>query len=273
MTSNKTHYENLELPPTATADEIKKSFRALIARYHPDKVQHLGKEFQDMAADRAAELTEAYRILSDAGRRADYDRQLGTQQAAPPSQHASAPAAAPPTPQPAETPKPEGPPSTHGEPVRAPDTGTFRQERAVRDEYMRKATLSRFRHAVDAVGGGYDEEELRGFELAFVPKSKFFGRNKNPRLLGRFLTRVDGPAVMETWMQAGKWTTEDVCVFLLGSSLAPARELATAIAEQRRRSRSKVILIPVDARDWAAHIPTDAPDVAKSLLAKLKSGT
>ena len=274
--SNKTHYENLELPPTATAEEIKRSFRALIARYHPDKVQHLGKEFQDMAADRAAELTEAYRILSDAGRRADYDRMLGAAPAPssqPASQPASAPAQASPPVQPAEAPKSEGSPSTHGEPARPPDTGTFKQERAVRDEYMRKATLSRFRNAVDAVGGGYDEAELRGFELAFVPKSKLFGRNKNPRLLGRFISRVDGPAVTDTWAQAVKWTSEEVCVFLLGSSLAPARELATAIAEQRRKTRSKVTLIPVDARDWAAHVPTDAPGVVKDLLAKLKSGT
>ena len=263
MASNKTHYENLELPPTATAEEIKRSFRALIARYHPDKVQHLGKEFQDMAADRAAELTEAYRILSDAGRRAGYDHMLGTAPpAAPPSQPA---APAPPAQPPPETPKADEP---------LPSTGTFRQERAVRDEYMRKATLSRFRNAVNAVGGGYDEAELRGFELVFVPKSKFFGRNKNPRLLGRFVSKVDGSAVSDSWVQAGKWTTDDVCVFLLGSSLAPARELATAIAEQRRRSRaSKVTLIPVDARDWAAHIPTEAPDIVKVLLAKLKSGT
>src|SRR6185295_20294563 len=55
-------------------DEVKKAFRLQIARYHPDKVQHLGKEFQSMAADRAAERTEAYRILSDEGRRAEYDR-------------------------------------------------------------------------------------------------------------------------------------------------------------------------------------------------------
>jgi hypothetical protein len=92
-------------------------------------------------------------------------------------------------------------------------------------------------------------------------------------LLGRFLSQVDGPAVTEAWTQAGKWTEDDVCVFLLGSSLAPARELATAIAEQRRRSKSKVTLIPVDARDWSAHVPTDAPDVVKALLARVRGGT
>jgi curved DNA-binding protein CbpA len=268
--AQKTHYDHLELPPTASADEIKKSFRALIARYHPDKVQHLGKEFQDMAADRAAELTEAYRILSDPGRRADYDRMLG-----------AAPAAAPPPPSPAppvERPSAAPPKAEEGAPPHPPaqesrSDGTFKQERAVRDEYMRKATLTRFRNAVSAVGGGYDEAELRGFEFAFVPKAKFLSRNKNPRLLGRFVSKVDGASVADTWNDAGKWTSEDVCVFLLGSWLAPARELATAIAEQRKKSRSKVTLIPVDARDWAAHIPTDAPDVAKTLLTKLKSGT
>lgn len=255
----KSHYDNLELPPTATADEIKRSFRALIARYHPDKVQHLGKEFQDMAAGRAAELTEAYRVLSDETRRAEYDRTLNGAGAeplqAPPAPTASAPP----------------PRVVSDDPPR--DSTSFREERATRDEYMRKATLNRFKHAVDAVGGGYDQAELRGFEMAFVPKSKLFGKNKNPRLLGRFLSSVDGPAVADTWTQAGKWTTDDVCVFLLGSSLASARELATAIAEQRRRSKSKVTLIPVDARDWTAHVPTDAPDIAKTLIARLKGGT
>jgi len=277
----KTHYENLELPSTASAEEIKKSFRSLIARYHPDKVQHLGKEFQDMAADRAAELTEAYRILSDSGRRADYDRQLGAAppQAPPQHQH-TAPAAAPPPPvEPKAAAQAPGADAAHAPPKahEAPgsgkaDTKSFKEERQVRDEYLRKATLSRFRTAMTAVGG-YDEAQARGFEIAFVPKSKFLSKNKNPRLLGRFISRVDGGAVAETWSEAGKWTNDEVCVLLLGSSLAPARELAAAIAEQRKRSRSKVILIPVDARDWQAHIPTDAPDVAKNLLTRLKGGT
>lgn len=283
--AQKTHYENLELPQSASAEEIKRSFRTLIARYHPDKVQHLGKEFQDMAADRAAELTEAYRILSDQGRRGEYDRTLaaghaGPAHAAPAGTPAAAPTAAPPPVDrsaPYEAPRPRAeytppPPRPEEGPEGTPSAGSFKQERQVRDEYLRKATLSRFRTAVTAVGG-YDETQIKGFEIAFVPKAKFLSKSKKPRLLGRFISKVDGAAVAETWNEAGKWTSEEVCVLLLGSSLAPARELATAIQEQRKRKASNVTLIPVDARDWQAHIPTDAPDVAKNLLTRLKGGT
>ena len=68
----------LGVAPTASADEIKRAFRREIARYHPDKVQHLGHEFQGIAADKAAGLTQAYTTLSDASARVDYDAQLKT---------------------------------------------------------------------------------------------------------------------------------------------------------------------------------------------------
>src|SRR2546421_5639391 len=66
----------LSLPPDAPSDEIKKAFRREIARYHPDKVQHLGQEFQEMASGIAADLTEAYRILMDPALRAKYNDDL-----------------------------------------------------------------------------------------------------------------------------------------------------------------------------------------------------
>ena len=47
---SKTYFELLSLPTTATLDEIRRSFRREIAKYHPDKVQHLGEEFQEIAA-------------------------------------------------------------------------------------------------------------------------------------------------------------------------------------------------------------------------------
>ncbi len=71
-----THYDVLGIAPTASADEIKRTFRREIARYHPDKVQHLGQEFQGIAADKATELTRAYETLNDESSRADYDAQL-----------------------------------------------------------------------------------------------------------------------------------------------------------------------------------------------------
>jgi hypothetical protein len=59
----------------------------------------------------------------------------------------------------------------------------------------------------------------------------------------------------------------------MGTELAPAGELAGEIAAQRRKSRGgKLTLIPVDARVWDAHMPLDAPAIAKTLLARLKSG-
>jgi curved DNA-binding protein CbpA len=259
---SKSYYQLLDLPPTASSEDIKKAFRQQIARYHPDKVQHLGKEFQDMAADRAAELTEAYRILSNEGNRAEYDRTLGTAPAAP----AAPQAPPPPAQQPAKAEAPEAAPGASG------GRGAFHEERAGRDDYLRKATLNRFQHAVEAVAD-YDASSLRGFDLALIPKSKMFGRNKNPRLLGRYVSTVDGPAVTDAMAQAGKWSPDEICVFLLGAALAPASELAGAIAEQRKRNRAKVTLIPVDARDWGAYVPNDAPEVAKSLLTRLKRGT
>jgi curved DNA-binding protein CbpA len=270
------YYVLLEIAPSSTADEVKRAFRAQIAKYHPDKVQHLGKEFQAMAADRAAELTEAYRILSDEARRAEYDRALaedGVQAAvaAPPPASSTAASSAEPYVRPSAAPPP--PPGGHT----GPTGPQFRQERATRDEFVRKATVGRLRVALESVGGTYDEAEARGFDIALVPKKKLFSSNKNPRLLGRFVGTVDREAVADAWAQAAKWAgTDEACVLLMGTALAPSGELATEIGDQRKKhgkaGGGKLVLIPVDARDWDARMPIDAPPIAKTLLAKLKSG-
>jgi curved DNA-binding protein CbpA len=271
----KNYYELLEIAPDASAEEVKKSFRAQIARYHPDKVQHLGKEFQSMAADRAAELTEAYRILSDTARRAEYDRAFteggGAATTIVPDEPVTRQHQGTPEPHVASAPTP--PPST----AATPQGGQFREERATRDEFVRKATLSRLRQALAAVGGGYEDAQLRGFDLALTPKKKLFGSSKNPRLLARFVSMLDREAVGDAWTQASRWgdtKSDEVCVLLLGTALAPAGELAGEINEQRKKSRgAKLTLIPVDARIWNAHMPLDAPTIAKTLIARLKSGT
>jgi curved DNA-binding protein CbpA len=252
---------------------VKKSFRAQIAKYHPDKVQHLGKEFQAMAADRAAELTEAYRILSHADLRATYDATLVTS-GAPAVVLTAAPAAASTPPEPA-APRPI---VEDARPI-APGPSQFDQERARRDTFVRKATMDRFRQVFAQVAGaGYDEATVRGFDFASVPKSRLFGRGKGPALLGRFVSRADAPAVASAWGEAVRWNApsgDEICVILMSTALASPRELADAIHEQRRKSArgTKIItLIPVDSSVWDAHMPTDAPPVAKELLTRLRSG-
>jgi curved DNA-binding protein CbpA len=266
--SLKDYYRLLEIAAAATTDEVKRAFRLQIARYHPDKVQHLGQEFQAMAAERAAELTEAYRILSDDGRRAEYDRaRAASRPAGAPTPAAPADASSFAVGQPAAPPVEPEPPQPSGP--------QFQKERASRDEFVRKATINRLRSAIESVGSGYDETQVSGFDIAWVPKSKLFSRGKGPRLLGRFVACVDRDAVVDAWAQAGKTggSTDEVCVLLMGAAVAPAGELARAIAEQRRRQQgTRLTLIPVDARNWEAHMPLDAPGIAKTLLARLRTG-
>jgi DnaJ-class molecular chaperone len=53
-------YEVLEVPATATPNEIKSAYRRQIQKYHPDKVSSLGAELQSVAHKKTQEITAAY---------------------------------------------------------------------------------------------------------------------------------------------------------------------------------------------------------------------
>lgn len=60
-------YEVMQLSPSADAETISRVYRWLASRYHPDNLETGNSEL-------FIRLSEAYRILSDPERRADYDR-------------------------------------------------------------------------------------------------------------------------------------------------------------------------------------------------------
>jgi hypothetical protein len=43
--------------------DIKNKYREILSKYHPDKVQHLGPEFQELAETKTKEIVEAYQYF------------------------------------------------------------------------------------------------------------------------------------------------------------------------------------------------------------------
>ena len=68
MASTSSLYETLGVDKSASAEEIKKAYRRLARKYHPDINKEAGAE------DKFKEINAAYEILSDEKKRAQYDR-------------------------------------------------------------------------------------------------------------------------------------------------------------------------------------------------------
>jgi curved DNA-binding protein CbpA len=68
-TNGRDYYSLLEVPPTATLAQIKRAYRRLARKYHPDK-----NNGDPQAAERFKLIAEAYEVLSDPAQRQRYDR-------------------------------------------------------------------------------------------------------------------------------------------------------------------------------------------------------
>jgi curved DNA-binding protein len=78
--ASRDYYEALGVSPDASAEDIRRAYRSLARRYHPDVNKDPGAE------DRFKEISEAYDVLRDPEKRAQYDR-FGS--AGPPGQDAA----------------------------------------------------------------------------------------------------------------------------------------------------------------------------------------
>jgi hypothetical protein len=263
----KAFYDLLDVTPDASTEEIKRAFRREIAKYHPDKVEHLGKEFQEIAANKAAGLTRAYKTLTDPASRSQYDSEGDASETVTPRPSAPSPpppAAAPPQPSSGAADPPPG------------GASVFHQERVGANDLVQRATVMRFRTALTGEFQSWEEFSLPGFQVTCIPKAAFWTLKLPPRVVGRFVPQVDGAVLSETWTLASripKDSQRDLClIFLMGPAIAPAGELAAAIADARRKpTQTRLLMVPVNTRSWSAHVPMDAPPLIKSLLARLKS--
>ena len=59
-------YKILEIDKNATVDEIKKAYRRMAVKYHPDKVTHMGEEYKSAAKEKFQKVQEAYENIKKA---------------------------------------------------------------------------------------------------------------------------------------------------------------------------------------------------------------
>lgn len=71
MAQKRDYYKVLGVAPTAAPEDIRKAYRALSKKYHPD----LNPDLKMYSDEKMKELVEAYNILNDPQKRKDYDRQ------------------------------------------------------------------------------------------------------------------------------------------------------------------------------------------------------
>lgn len=240
--TEKSDYEVLDVAPTASFDEIRRAFRRAIGRYHPDKVQHLGVEFVDIAAARTAEITRAYRALCDRAARTNHDASV--------------------------------------EPKTVPPQGGsgLSVERAGANALVRRAALERWREALRRELGSCEDALMTGFDLAATsPQGALWGRGERMRVLVRVVDDLDAAAVRDSWAAARRHEPGGalgVCVFVLGPAVASPEALRQVVDDLYRRPARQsgtLSLIPVDIRTWSAHVPAHAPFLVAALLRRLRA--
>jgi hypothetical protein len=70
-----THYSVLEVPESATKEQIKQSYRTLLQVWHPDRFQH-NPTLRLKAEEKSKHINAAFDVLSDPVRRRQYDDRL-----------------------------------------------------------------------------------------------------------------------------------------------------------------------------------------------------
>src|SRR5690348_14946501 len=148
-----------------------------------------------MAAARASELTVAYKTLTSAALREEYDASLA---AGLPPPHLPQPPAD-------DLARPAAPRSEYAAPAPADGRSRFAGVRADRDVILKRAVTGRVLGIVESLYGTLETPSVRGFDLAMIPvaKARFLG-SPPPRVLIRVLESVDTAAIVDGYNAASR---------------------------------------------------------------------
>lgn len=232
-----------------------------------------------MAATRAAELTVAYKTLTDPALRAEYDAALAAGVSLP---HTPVPSPAPPDAADTVQQPDDYRPPTIDEiktPMPKAQHARFASERADRDVILRRAIAARVLSSVEALYGKCDTPTVRGFDLAMVPlaKPRFLG-TAPPRVLVRVVKMADAAAISDAFnaasrarLHAGK---SPVVVLLFSGQIAGQTELSKAwdsLGRQRKApdAPDDLNVMVVDVADWSCRLPPNCSSAARKLAGQI----
>jgi curved DNA-binding protein CbpA len=76
MAGERTHYQVLDVSPTATREQVRDQYRRLVRLLHPDRYAAASEAERGLAERRMREVTEAWSVIGDAAARSRYDEEL-----------------------------------------------------------------------------------------------------------------------------------------------------------------------------------------------------
>jgi DnaJ domain len=237
----------------APLDEVKRAYRRQISRYHPDKVHHLGEEFQVLAAEKSAQLTEVYRRLLEAN---GSDEQIENVAV------------------PATTSRDEPRVEDVSAPPPVNRMSSWQAVAAGCPSLILTAAIDRVSQAVQLTLPRADEFTVPGFSAAWRTRADWRDLLKRRPIEGVLLRTpadlaVDRQRVRRIRHLVSGVDGAIVIVDLVVGPLAIEPPPSNARPLSSRGERD-VYVVTLDAMTWKASMPPEAPAIAHLILARVR---
>ena len=239
----------------ASIDEVKRAYRRQISRYHPDKVHHLGEEFQVLAAEKSAQLTEVYRRLLEANGSDERIDDVAVPNATPREEPRVSDVSAPP-------------------PVHR--MSSWQAVAAGCPSLILTAAIDRVSQAVRLTLPRADEFTVPGFSGAWRTRADWRGLLKRRPIEGELLRApagdmpVDRPRVPRIRHLVSGVDGAIVIVDLVVGPLAIEPQPSSNARPPSSRGERDVHVVTLDAMTWKARMPPEAPAIAHLILARVR---